>query len=756
MPRPSQKNQPNKNIFLDSQDILDNAPIGIIATSPDGQLLSVNPAMARMFGYDSPEELIKSVKGLNTQLYADLSDREELLRLLRENDEVLNFECRGVRKDKSTLWISINVNVVRDENGRIIHFQSFLTDISSRKIAEKDLLQSQERFALAMEASKDGLWDLDVTTGDIYCSPGLTSMLGYESIDVIKHVNNWKDLIHPEDRQKAYQANSDCLNNLTDSFKVEYRMKTRDGSWKWILGRGSAVQRDESGKALRMIGTHKDITRRKLAKKSLEEQEFFYRNVLASIDDALFLTDEHGNLTFVCPSAHVIFGRSEQDLLEMINIEHVLGSRLIESDELAADEQEVSNRECTIKDSLGNLRYLLVNIKRLPAILHENGVFLYCCRDVTEKKKIEDSFRQTLERYRLIVETANEGIRMLNKDAVITFVNESFCRMLGRKDHDLLGQSTWDLIDPLDHKKFSKIWNERESGKSGKYEIRMVHADGSIKLMLVSSTPRFDQEGNFVGSFAMLTDITDSKVAYIDNERFKLALDSSTDSFFIIDRPEMKFVDANEASWKSLGMTRKELLELGPHDIKPDVTKKDLEKIFDDLAADKQKSRTIETVHKGKNSLEFPVEVRIQSFVQDDREMLIAVARDVTEYKKNQEELTYRLKLQSLLMDISMVFLSVSSSHIDRAIDSSLMQVGEFTNADRVYIFKYDYENRLMFTTHEWCASGIEPQIHNLQNIPFDLCPEHIVQHNEGKPFYHELVEDMSDNDPMKAHLQSQ
>ena len=110
-----------------------NAPIGIITTTLDGEILATNPAMARMFGYDSPDELIESLNGIITQLYADPSDREKLLRLLKENEEVVNYECRGILRDGDTIWVSINASAIREKNGGIIHVQSFITDITEKK-----------------------------------------------------------------------------------------------------------------------------------------------------------------------------------------------------------------------------------------------------------------------------------------------------------------------------------------------------------------------------------------------------------------------------------------------------------------------------------------------------------------------------------------------------------------------------------------------------------------------------------------------
>ena len=152
MPSKSKKAmQSNLTNFSHHHDILMNAPIGIIITTPEGQLLSANPAMAKMFGYESPDELIESVKGITTQLYADSPDREEILRLLGENGEVHNYECRGICRDGSMVWVSINVNKVEDECGNI-YLQSFITNITERKRVEEVLRESEARVSAKLEA----------------------------------------------------------------------------------------------------------------------------------------------------------------------------------------------------------------------------------------------------------------------------------------------------------------------------------------------------------------------------------------------------------------------------------------------------------------------------------------------------------------------------------------------------------------------------------------------------------------------------
>jgi PAS domain S-box-containing protein len=145
-------------------------------------------------------------------------------------------------------------------------------ELAERKRAEEALRESEERFKLSMEATSDGLWDWNVKTDGGYFSPGYYRMLGYEVGAFPAEGNAWMDLIHPDDRERALQANMDCIEGRRDLFEVEYRMKARNGEWRWILGRGKCIARDGQGRALRLVGTHVDITERKRAEVALRDR----------------------------------------------------------------------------------------------------------------------------------------------------------------------------------------------------------------------------------------------------------------------------------------------------------------------------------------------------------------------------------------------------------------------------------------------------------------------------------------------------
>lgn len=188
--------------------------------------------------------------------------------------------------------------------------------------AEESLRESEERFAYAMDATCDGLWDWDISSNKGYFSPGYFRMLGYQPGEFSSTSHTWADLLHPEDRERALEANNDCIENRTDSFDVEFRMKAKTGDWVWILGRGKAVTRDAGGRATRMIGTHVDITERKIAEEKIKESEFRYRTLFELESDAIFLIDnERGGIIEVNETASILYGYSREELIRLRNVD---------------------------------------------------------------------------------------------------------------------------------------------------------------------------------------------------------------------------------------------------------------------------------------------------------------------------------------------------------------------------------------------------------------------------------------------------
>jgi len=159
-------------------------------------------------------------------------------------------------------------------------------DISYRKKAEKEieenhkkLEQYAERLELALIGSDAGLWDWNIETGDVYFNDRWCNMLGYKISEVEPNVSSWENLVHPEDMQMVTRALTDHLEGKTPLYQTEHRVRTKSGEWKWILDTGRVTKRANSGKALRAVGTHIDITRQKENEKKLRDNEKYLKTI---------------------------------------------------------------------------------------------------------------------------------------------------------------------------------------------------------------------------------------------------------------------------------------------------------------------------------------------------------------------------------------------------------------------------------------------------------------------------------------------
>jgi diguanylate cyclase (GGDEF)-like protein/PAS domain S-box-containing protein len=148
------------------------------------------------------------------------------------------------------------------------HVEELGATVRSLRETEQALRLSETRLQLALEAANEGLWDWNVVTGQVYYSPGYFRLLGYESEDMPPVYDTWLALLHPDDRQLAQARESEYLQSGEDHYESEYRLRTREGSWRWVLSRGKVVERDAAGAPVRVVGTHADIT----ARKEMEER----------------------------------------------------------------------------------------------------------------------------------------------------------------------------------------------------------------------------------------------------------------------------------------------------------------------------------------------------------------------------------------------------------------------------------------------------------------------------------------------------
>lgn len=159
-------------------------------------------------------------------------------------------------------------------------------EIVERRQAENELMKSQERNALVAIGANDGIWDWDIASGQVYFSSRWKSMFGYEEYEISNSIDEWKERIHPEDYEGVMASLEEHLLGESPLFKVEYRMRHKDGSYRWILTRGASF-RDTRRKSYRLAGSHTDITEKKQAEEKLLASHESLRNLSSHLESLM-------------------------------------------------------------------------------------------------------------------------------------------------------------------------------------------------------------------------------------------------------------------------------------------------------------------------------------------------------------------------------------------------------------------------------------------------------------------------------------
>jgi PAS domain S-box-containing protein len=300
------------------RDIFENASEGIFQTSPEGQLLSANPALARMSGFSSPQEMINYFSNLSLQLYVNPDDRRHMVVMLKQWGKLEGLEVEMYRKDGSKFWISMNIHVVQDAEGNIRYFEGTNVDITARKEAEQQLRrnheelsatynqlvaydeeirrhyeeltksqralkESEEKYRILTDNASDIIWSVDIDLNFTYVSPSAERLLGWT-------MEEWKSLrleniLAPDSLGKVNKAVEEewALEGTPgiDPFRTrtmeieEYR---KDGSTVW-LEVTTSILRDQQGRLMGFMGVSRDISERMHAQEALLRSETRFRTL---------------------------------------------------------------------------------------------------------------------------------------------------------------------------------------------------------------------------------------------------------------------------------------------------------------------------------------------------------------------------------------------------------------------------------------------------------------------------------------------
>jgi len=356
--------------------IFEQAVEGLFQTSFKGSFLSANPAMARIAGYESPDELISCINDLRQQLYVNPEDRDAFVASIVERGEVLGQEVQFYRNDKQKIWVSISAHLVRDEAGRPQCIEGYLVDITEQRLAEEALQKSEALLAEAERVAGWGSWEWDIANDTIYVSDGLKRLAGlpldYPPVPLGGFIN---DTVHPGDRVARRQNLDEVIQGVMPQYDYEFRIIRQDTGQVRIWQGAGEVQVDASGNPVRIIGTDLDVTEQRLSEEALRESEARYRALVENQVEAVCRWLPDTTLTYVNEAYCKLLGKSRDELLGNSFLNFIFSENrrelmrhvqsLINRPRLAYYEHEVASGEqgsvwmrwsdCPIFDSRGDL-----------------------------------------------------------------------------------------------------------------------------------------------------------------------------------------------------------------------------------------------------------------------------------------------------------------------------------------------------------------------------------------------------------------
>jgi sigma-B regulation protein RsbU (phosphoserine phosphatase) len=246
--------------------IFENSVSGIFQTTPDGRYLNVNPALTRIYGYDTPEDLISGLTDIARRLYVDPNRRSEFIRHMQEEGVVQNFESQIYRKDGAIIWISESARAVRNAEGDILFYEGMVEDISARKEAEEKLRLSENRFRSVWDSTFDGMRLTDELGVIVAVNPSFCRTVGLKPDDLIgKPFHSiYSDA---RDHNELMARYLERFNNRRTEAQVERKVAFRTGKTVDLELSNSFIESSE-GRIL-LLSVFRDITIRKQA----EERE---------------------------------------------------------------------------------------------------------------------------------------------------------------------------------------------------------------------------------------------------------------------------------------------------------------------------------------------------------------------------------------------------------------------------------------------------------------------------------------------------
>ena len=475
-----------------------NNPAPVLQTRYDGTILNVNPVGIKIFG--------KRVVGIS--VFSVLTN-------LKKSHLKKITGSKSFQMDISVESKEFQFSIRKDTRTKSFYF--FGSDITERKLAEKNLRESEERLKLSIKGGDLGLFDYNVVTGECHFDKGWLDMLGYEAADIEPNVTGWVKLLHPDDEPSVMKKLTEHFSDPNVLYEVEMRLKAKSGEYRWILGKGEVQVRDDDGKPLRMSGTHQDITERKHTGDALKESEEKYRTLVEDSPLLICKLDTKGIFTYLNRAWEKTVGYTNDEMIGHSFTEFKKpeeATRTYNTSRKVVKGASLRDYETTYIAKNGS--EILLNFRAGPTYdLARNVIGMQAmAEDITERKQAEEELKEANLSLQANIDQMPIGYIITGTDFVIQKWNPAAEKIFGFSGEEAIEQDIFDLIVPKDLKgivKDSILLLLSDEPASYSETDNNIRKDGQLISCLWFNTPIKGKDDKVIAIQYMAMDITERK-----------------------------------------------------------------------------------------------------------------------------------------------------------------------------------------------------------------------------------------------------
>jgi PAS domain S-box-containing protein len=492
------------------RQLLTFAPFGVFLIDLSGKIVAANRRGAERFG-KTVEEIIG--KHLNEYTPPDVAEK----RRLKGWEVIESLKPTNFEDQIDGSWYHNTIFPILDDQGNITHLGVYGADITERKGAEEALRQSEERYRAVVEQCSEGIYLLDPDKKQIsHTNRAIQNMLGYTSKEISKRIVY--DLL-AHDKEDVDSKMQQVIKEK-HYFVGERKYRRKDGSLLDVEASASLIY--FGGREVLCVVV-RDISERKRAEEALKESEKRYRDIFENVSDLLYFHDLRGNFIQTNLAFQKESGYGQEELRNLNIMDLIAEAYKHEFEDYFKRILEKGKDEGLMRVMTKNGSELIVEYKSSLVYGPQGPIEVRgSARDITERVLAAKALKQSEEKYRTILESIEDGYYEVDVTGSFTFFNDSFCRILGYSEDELMGINYGKYCAPADvervYQTFNRVYATSESVKRFDWEI--IKKDGDKVHLEVSVYLMKNPEGQRIGFGGIVRDITERKRA--EKERRKL------------------------------------------------------------------------------------------------------------------------------------------------------------------------------------------------------------------------------------------